>query len=100
MWWHKGDYVAASLADYLHRHPEMDEKLTRGGSLRFLTTEDTEKFGENAAVFMPHTEGTVEKSYFNLYTSWPKRPPAPASTKKKCAIACSLSSEHRRRRHI
>ncbi len=39
----------------------MDEKLTRGGSLRFLTTEDTEKFGESAAVFMPHTEGAVEK---------------------------------------
>ena len=57
----QGDYVAASLADYLHRHPEMDEKLTRGGSLRFLTTEDTEKFGESAAVFMPHTEGAVEK---------------------------------------
>ena len=57
----QGDYVAASLADYLRRHPEMDEKLTRGGSLRFLTTEDTEKFGESAAVFMPHTEGAVEK---------------------------------------
>ena len=41
--------------------PEMDQKLTRNGTLRFLTTEDTEKFGENAAVFMPHTEGTVEK---------------------------------------
>lgn len=57
----QGDYVAASLADYLHRHPEMDEKLTRGGTLHFLTTEDTEKFGESAAVFMPHTEGAVEK---------------------------------------
>ena len=57
----QGDYVAASLEDYLRRHPEMDEKLTRNGTLRFLTTEDTEKFGENAAVFMPHTEGTVEK---------------------------------------
>ena len=57
----QGDYVAASLEDYLRRHPEMDQKLTRNGTLRFLTTEDTEKFGENAAVFMPHTEGTVEK---------------------------------------
>ena len=57
----QGDYVAASLEDYLRRHPEMDEKLTRNGTLRFLTTEDTEEFGENAAVFMPHTEGTVEK---------------------------------------
>ena len=57
----QGDYVAASLEDYLRRHPEMDEKLTRNGTLRFLTTEDTEKFGESAAVFMPHTEGAVEK---------------------------------------
>ena len=41
--------------------PKWTKKLTRGGSLRFLTTEDTEKFGESAAVFMPHTEGAVEK---------------------------------------
>ena len=57
----QGDYVAASLEDYLRRHPEMDQRLTRNGTLRFLTTEDTEKFGESAAIFMPHTEGTVEK---------------------------------------
>lgn len=57
----QGHYVAASLDDYLHRHPEIDERLSRRGTLRFLTTEDVEKFKESAAVFMPHTAGAVEQ---------------------------------------
>ena len=44
----QGDYVAASLQDYLRRHPEMDVRLSRRGNVRFLTTEDPEKFLENA----------------------------------------------------
>lgn len=57
----QGDYVAAALENYLLRHPEMDRRLGRTGTLHFLTTEDTEKFKENAAVFMPNTEGKAEK---------------------------------------
>lgn len=48
----QGEYVAASLADYLHRHPEMDRRLTRGGTCRFLTTESATKFSEAASVFL------------------------------------------------
>lgn len=50
----QGDIVAASLADYLRRHPEMDRMLTRGGTARFLTTENPEKFSPMAAMFMGH----------------------------------------------
>ena len=48
----QGEYVASSLEDYLHRHPEMDCKLTKGGTCCFLTTESAEKFSEAASVFL------------------------------------------------
>lgn len=48
----QGEYVAQSLSAYLKRHPEMDNKLTRTGNCRFLTTESAAKFGEIAAVFL------------------------------------------------
>ena len=35
----QGDIVAASLEDYLHRHADMEARLTRGGSCRYLTTD-------------------------------------------------------------
>lgn len=50
----QGDIVARSLKDYLHRHPEMDAKLTRGGNTRYLTTENPEKFSELATLFLGH----------------------------------------------
>lgn len=57
----QGDYVASSLQDYLLRHPEMDRRLSRGGTVCFLTTEDPNKFLESAAIFMPATDVAVEK---------------------------------------
>lgn len=51
----QGNYVADSLADYLRRHGEMDAKLTRGGTTRYLTTESTDTFRTSAAVFLPDT---------------------------------------------
>lgn len=48
----QGEYVAASLDDYLGRHPEMETRLTRTGSCRFLTTESAAKFSEAASVFL------------------------------------------------
>lgn len=48
------DIVAPSLADYLQRHPEMENRLTRGGSCRFLTTDACEHFDRLAEVFMGH----------------------------------------------
>ena len=48
----QGDYVAESLRDYLHRHPEMDTRCTRRGTCRFFTTESVEKFRESASIFL------------------------------------------------
>lgn len=48
----QGDIVADSLADYLHRHPEMKCRLSKTGTVRFLTSENPEKFGRMASVFM------------------------------------------------
>lgn len=48
----QGSIVADSLVDYLHRHPEMDAKITRGGTARFLTTERADRFASLADVFM------------------------------------------------
>lgn len=47
----QGDIVAKSLENYLFRHPEMECRLTRGGSVRFLTTENPHKFKFTAKVF-------------------------------------------------
>ena len=48
----QGDIVAASLTDYLNRHPEMEQKLTRGGTRQFFTTsDDTADFDLHASMF-------------------------------------------------
>lgn len=48
----QGDIVAESLLDYLRRHPEMDSRITRGGVVEYITTEEADKFASLAAVFM------------------------------------------------
>lgn len=48
----QGELVAESLADYLRRHPEMERKCTKGGTIEFLTTESPEKFDTLASLFM------------------------------------------------
>ena len=48
----QGELVATSLKDYLHRHPEMHDRLTQGGSIRYLTTECPDKFGDLASIFV------------------------------------------------
>jgi glutamate racemase len=48
----QGDIVAASLKDYLDRHPEMEQKLTCGGTRQFFTTsDDTGDFDHHASMF-------------------------------------------------
>lgn len=50
----QGDIVAKSLVDYLQRHPEMENKLSRGGNRQFFTTtDDTPDFDHMAASFFP-----------------------------------------------
>ena len=43
--------VANSLVDYLARHPDMETLLTRGGSIRYYTTEQPERFSRTASIF-------------------------------------------------
>ena len=47
----QGEIVAESLKDYLHRHPEMERSCSKGGSRKFLTTDDTTTFDEHASTF-------------------------------------------------
>lgn len=56
----QGEYVAASLRDYLVKHPEMATRCTEGGHCHYLTTENTAKFRESATLFM-HEQVEVEQ---------------------------------------
>ena len=56
----QGEYVAASLKDYLQRHHDMAQRCTTKGTVCYLTTEDTAKFRESAALFM-HQNVEVEQ---------------------------------------
>lgn len=47
----QGNIVADSLADYLHRHPEMEERLTKQGEKQFFTTDSAEDFNRHARLF-------------------------------------------------
>lgn len=48
----QGEYVAESLKDYLRRHPEMDEKCSKGGTIQYYTTESEERFKEIGKNFL------------------------------------------------
>ena len=48
----QGEIVAASLADYLRRHPEMESTLSRGATSSFLTTESAATFSPMASLFL------------------------------------------------
>ena len=48
----QGPIVAESLADYLNRHPEIESKLSKNGSIEYLTTEHTDKFDTLASLFL------------------------------------------------
>ncbi len=47
----QGEIVAKSLAVYLQRHPAMAEKCSKGGQIRFCTTDDAANFDQQAAIF-------------------------------------------------
>lgn len=48
----QGRLVADSLADYLRRHTEIEQDLSHGGSCSYLTTEEAERFADNASMFL------------------------------------------------
>jgi glutamate racemase len=45
------DIVAESLADYLKRHPEMEQRLSKTGKRAFYTTDSTDDFDKHAESF-------------------------------------------------
>jgi len=48
----QGEYVADSLKNYFQRHPEIEQRCTKGGQVHYLTTENPEKFKEQAQLFL------------------------------------------------
>lgn len=50
----QGEYVARSLQDYLHRHTDIDARLSRTSTAQFLTTEDPTLFSPAATLFLGH----------------------------------------------
>ena len=59
----QGSIVADKTVDYLNRHREMDQRLTRGGKVAFLTT-DTAKFFEKGAFLFGMEEISAESLTF------------------------------------
>ena len=47
-----GQVTAHKLVDYLKRHPEIEQLLTRNGRRRYLTTDLTPRFQQLASLFM------------------------------------------------
>ena len=47
----QGEIVADSLVDYLHRHPEIETKCSKGGNLELYTTDSKEDFDLHTATF-------------------------------------------------
>jgi len=47
----QGEIVASSLAEYLTRHPELANKISKNGQLSFFTTDSTVDFDSHAAIF-------------------------------------------------
>lgn len=48
----QGSLVAESLADYLNRHPEIDQNCTKNGLVRYFSTESVDKFRASASIFL------------------------------------------------
>ena len=48
----QGEYVADSLKNYFQRHSEIEQRCTKGGQVHYLTTENPEKFKEQAQIFL------------------------------------------------
>lgn len=48
----QGKYIAASLKEYLTRHPQMEQLCTKGRETDYYTTESPQKFSDMAEVFL------------------------------------------------
>jgi glutamate racemase len=59
----QGEIVANSLKDYLARHMEMNNLISKNKKLHFLTTDDTRQFDEKASVFFG---SLIQSSHISL----------------------------------
>ena len=48
----QGEYVAESLKDYFVRNTALERKCSKGHTVRYLTTENPDKFKEQAQIFL------------------------------------------------
>jgi len=48
----QGKIVSSKLVEYLKRHPEMEERCSKSGMVKYYTTENPEVFEKNAATFL------------------------------------------------
>lgn len=48
----QGSIVAEKLKEYLIRHPEMEEKCSKGAEVKYFTTENSQTFSKNASLFL------------------------------------------------
>ena len=56
----QGEIVAASLGDYLHRHPEIENRCSKNGTKTFYTTDNTETFNRLGELFYGNTINAVK----------------------------------------
>ncbi len=56
----QGEYVASALQSYFEHHPEIEQRCTKGGHTNYLTTENPEKFKEQAQFFLYHCNATLQ----------------------------------------
>ncbi len=59
----QGEIVSKSLHDYLIRHPEMETKCSKGGGVKFYTTEHPAKFRQTAGIFF---KGDIQVEHLEL----------------------------------
>ena len=55
----QGQYVAKSLANYLQRHPDIEQLCIKQGVTQYYTTENAERFKESAKIFL-HEDISVQ----------------------------------------
>lgn len=59
----QGKIVAASLKEYLQRHPELEKECSKGGGVEFFTTDDPVNFDKAASLFY---EKQVQSKHLKL----------------------------------
>ncbi|MCX7955151.1 MAG: glutamate racemase [Bacteroidales bacterium] len=63
----QNEIVANSLAEYLIRHPEIEKKCTKNGTLKFYTTDDPNDFDEKSLIFFGQKINSEKILYKNKF---------------------------------